>query len=144
MDINEKIRIMQAFAQGKPIEFRAKGDTGNPNWMASSTPTWNWDTFDYRVKPGLVAVPYDSVEEVDRDRWLMAKDEDEQNFLARICIINKKLNEVCVDYYGWQTLDQLFDKFLYEDGSQCGKLRIIKDVSPDEAKDIDIPGGRFA
>ena len=39
---------MQAFADGKEIEYTSIRDT---DWMQASTPLWNWYKFDYRIKP---------------------------------------------------------------------------------------------
>lgn len=41
--------VIKAWADGKPIEWRRKGD---PNWTGLYTPTPVWgDTNEYRVKP---------------------------------------------------------------------------------------------
>ena len=48
MTLQEQIKIMQAFADGKEIEYTDKGRT---DWDPSSTPLWNWYDFDYRIKP---------------------------------------------------------------------------------------------
>lgn len=43
--IQEKIAIMQAFAEGKTIQCKYID-----NWVDIPHPRWNWDYFDYRVK----------------------------------------------------------------------------------------------
>lgn len=43
----EKIKVMQAFERGEQIE--AKMDEAP--WVRSVDPSWDWTTFDYRVKP---------------------------------------------------------------------------------------------
>ena len=49
MDIKEQIAVMQGFADGKEVEFKEKDSS---RWR---TPiyklTWNWQGFDYRIKP---------------------------------------------------------------------------------------------
>lgn len=48
MSTKEKIVVMQAFVEGKTVEFCSK--TGNV-WRATPTPAWNWHDNEYRVKP---------------------------------------------------------------------------------------------
>ena len=45
----EKIAVMQAFEDGKTIEYNIK-DRGI-GWAKSSYPLWNWGESDYRIKP---------------------------------------------------------------------------------------------
>lgn len=54
----EKIAVMQGYLDGKVIEV-SDPDSWNTEWVeqpAGAEPTWDWATFDYRVKPGPVAV----------------------------------------------------------------------------------------
>ena len=44
----EKIAVMQAAALSEEIECRYLWEE---SWQSVSTPTRNWDRFDYRVKP---------------------------------------------------------------------------------------------
>ena len=46
MNIHEQIAIMQAFADGKEIEF-SWGDS----WQLCPKPAWNWSKLNYRIKP---------------------------------------------------------------------------------------------
>ena len=41
------IAVMQAYADGKEIEFRSK----QHGWMLVKEPGWQWYDFEYRVKP---------------------------------------------------------------------------------------------
>lgn len=45
--LQEKIAVMQAFADGKAIECSPFGPA---DWAPVSSPAWNWDEYDYRVK----------------------------------------------------------------------------------------------
>lgn len=47
MTTQEQIAIMQAYVDGKEIEFC----DGTKNWQSTSAPAWDWCLFDYRVKP---------------------------------------------------------------------------------------------
>ena len=44
----QKIEIMQAFADGKTIEYKCKG---HDRWGEARTPQWNWSANDFRIKP---------------------------------------------------------------------------------------------
>lgn len=44
--IEEKISVMQAFADGKEVEYKEN----DGEWVSVDEPLWNWNTYDYRVK----------------------------------------------------------------------------------------------
>ena len=48
MTPNEIINVIQAFKEGKEIEYEYKNI--NQSWITTKDPTWNFKTFDYRVK----------------------------------------------------------------------------------------------
>jgi len=41
----EKIAVMQAYVDGKKIEWLSNGE-----WAGIEVPAWNWISYDYRVK----------------------------------------------------------------------------------------------
>jgi hypothetical protein len=45
----EKIAVMQAFEDGKEIQFR--NNSRPDSWIDCPNPAWNWEMTDYRVKP---------------------------------------------------------------------------------------------
>jgi len=48
MTTQEKISALQAFLDGKLIQFKYKS---NIEWFNCSTPVWNFEDNDYRIKP---------------------------------------------------------------------------------------------
>ena len=50
MTTREMIAVMQAYADGKKIQI---ADKGSKDWADYGTgePVWDWDAFDYRIKP---------------------------------------------------------------------------------------------
>jgi len=47
--------IMLAHAEGKKIEYRARGAS---TWVEmNGNPNWNWDSYQYRIKPQQVSIP---------------------------------------------------------------------------------------
>ena len=53
MTTKEMIEVMQAYDRGEEIEFRTRWDEKeNPDaWENITAPSWNWQSFFYRVKP---------------------------------------------------------------------------------------------
>ncbi len=48
--VKQQIKIMQAFIDGKDVQFREKGDTRD-DWSDHTDDGWNFDFFEYRIKP---------------------------------------------------------------------------------------------
>lgn len=48
MNIEEKIKVMTAYQQGKQIEFRLNCATGQSGWSMTAAPTWDWEHYEYR------------------------------------------------------------------------------------------------
>lgn len=82
--------VMVAWADGQAIEVRNRA--GGP-WRPSFEPKWDWDLFEYRIKPAAVLRPWteeevplgarlrvkgrtaavlltDTCEEAERERWV--------------------------------------------------------------------------
>ena len=51
-DIDHMIAVMQAAKEGKAIQRRNRHhpDT-DARWIDAPKPSWDWPTFDYRIKP---------------------------------------------------------------------------------------------
>ena len=50
-DIDHMIAVLQAFKEGKKIQVRCRSNDAD-DWVdAADNNAWNWDMFDYRVKP---------------------------------------------------------------------------------------------
>jgi hypothetical protein len=47
----EMIEVMQAFERGEAVEIC---DDVKPYWYPSHRPAWDWQQFDYRIKPKLI------------------------------------------------------------------------------------------
>jgi len=51
MDTKEKIKVMQAYLEGKTIQFRLWKEDDFTDWGSDAEPQWNWGAVEYRVKP---------------------------------------------------------------------------------------------
>jgi len=48
--IEEKLEVMKAYLEGKTIQFKNRKKEDDDSWE-NANPTWDWDLFDYRIKP---------------------------------------------------------------------------------------------
>ena len=64
----EAIRIMQAYVDGKEVEFK----WGLMDWNSTDKPEWNWSGYDYRIKPTPVLRPW-TADEVPLGAWMRFK-----------------------------------------------------------------------
>ena len=58
----ERIKVMQAFVNGKAIEER-RISFDHTEWVDNNNPEWRWDKFDYRIKPESKYRPFKDAEE---------------------------------------------------------------------------------
>jgi hypothetical protein len=59
-DIAECIKVMQAYIEGKQIQYV---DSETEDWADIESPIWNWDTYDYRIKPEPEYRPFKDADE---------------------------------------------------------------------------------
>lgn len=64
----EAIRVMQAFADGKEVEFKWM----SKDWNSTDKPEWNWSAYDYRIKPTAKLRPW-TADEVPLGAWIRYK-----------------------------------------------------------------------
>ena len=64
----EAIRIMQAYVDGKEVEFK----WGSMDWNSTDKPEWNWSAYDYRIKPTETLRPW-TADEVPLGAWIRCK-----------------------------------------------------------------------
>ena len=48
--LEEKIKVMQACLEGKPIEMKLNMQLNWSSWSPTSPPNFNWEYSDYRIK----------------------------------------------------------------------------------------------
>lgn len=64
----EAIRIMQAFVDGKEVEYQIS--TGH--WVTAMTPSWNWPYTQFRIKPTATLRPW-TADEIPLGAWVRMK-----------------------------------------------------------------------
>jgi len=70
----EAIKVMQAFVDGKEVEYKSRGIEG---WDPIITPTWNWLNCEYRIKLTPTLRPW-TADEVPLGAWM--RDVSEQDY----------------------------------------------------------------
>lgn len=129
MTTKEMIGVMQAFVEGKTIQFTSNGGI---EWEITTCPSWNWDRFTYRVKPEKEYRPYENTDEMIEDWktrfevpdwptysmpliWVVQKGTDRKIFLSDI-----SMDDVTA-VFSYTSMNGLLEGYTYLDGSPCGK-----------------------
>ena len=115
----ERIKIMQAFVDGKQMEF--KDCMGR--WCEAKNPLWNWDSEGkYRIKPEPKYRPFKDAEECWQEMqkhqpfgWIKYKTDDVYSF---ICKIEEDRCYFAVNVY-W-AFDTILEKYTFADGTPFG------------------------
>lgn len=121
MTTQEKIAVMQAYADGEKIQYRCNGD-----WVDINSPSWNWIKYIYRVKPEPKLRPYkDSNEFFKAQRehglYLQEKGKTVGYFPFRV-------TDICVTWHigtsstNTAGYESLLKDYQWQDGSPCGIL----------------------
>lgn len=132
MTTEEKMEVMKAFIEGKTIQCNAvKYDIRI--WMDDSNPCWDWNNFEYRVKPESNYRPYKNLEEFKKD--IEKRYNDDFNMIIQnknIWLKYKKTGGIymisgfmdatfgIIINGGCYGFDMLFERYTYLDGSPCG------------------------
>lgn len=130
MSTEEKMEVMKAYTEGKLIQSKA---VIGEHWCDDTKPTWDWNHFEYRIKPESKYRPYKSQEELLTDfcvknenekiasifggLWLKDKETGAEylvNALNGVGSFDIKLSET------WFTYEQAFEKFVYLNDTPFG------------------------
>lgn len=80
----EAIRIMDAYVDGYEIQQRIKKCDSRsglkPDWCDTDAPWWDFDSYDYRIKPTAKLRPW-TADEVPLGAWMRSKESNEPRFL---------------------------------------------------------------
>lgn len=130
----EKIEIMNAFLEGKIIQWKNYGSDWR-DWKGkdSEEPKWDWDNTEYRIKPKEKYIPYENTLEMVKDYckrtdniligssipiiWIRDKNDKGAYLISAFY-------EKGVSLFNGQCgadLKELFNNYAYIDGSPIGK-----------------------
>ena len=62
-EVKKAAEVMIAFAEGAEIQYSHKGQNNWMNWINESSPSFDWQAFDYRIKPESQYRPFETQEE---------------------------------------------------------------------------------
>ena len=60
-ELQNAIKVMQAFANGKQVEYASLGN--NVEWHSADAPSWDWHNYNYRIKPQPKYRPFKDAKE---------------------------------------------------------------------------------
>ena len=70
------IRVMQAYVDGKEVQVRSRKwnprESLKPDWVDEELSCWNFEDFDYRIKPTATLRPW-TADEVPLGAWMRFK-----------------------------------------------------------------------
>ena len=115
--------IIQAFAEGKEIEYRK---LGYKCWMDVTKPTFNIKLFEYRIKPESKYRPFKDAEESWQEMqkhqpfgWVKDKDKEDGTYVMVTKVSDGRDDMVINGNYNWR-LDGLLKCFTFADGTPFG------------------------
>ena len=130
MSTEEKLKVMKAYTEGKSIQSKA---VIGEHWCDDTKPTWDWNHFEYRIKPESKYRPYKSQEELLTDFWVKNENEKIASIFGGLWLKDK---ETGVEYLvnalngvgsldiklseTWFTYEQAFEKFVYLNDTPFG------------------------
>lgn len=131
MTTKEKVEVMQAYAEGKKIQYKLSRSSQQwDDWTLPRDPSWNWDELDFRIKPEHTYRPYKDTEEMIADFkkrfnvkvpqyalpmiWVEHKTTNRQSLISML-----NIQKVILFGLLWD-MERLFDECTYLDGSPCG------------------------
>lgn len=116
MTIEAMIGILQAYKEGKKIEFRPKG---SDTWIEESEPAWNFGNYVYRIKPEPHYRPFKNAEEAmeaikEHGSWVRLGKSDTYQHIVTFADSLIRLGVTVVSY------ELAFDDYVFIDGTPFG------------------------
>ena len=126
-EVKELLPIMQAFAEGKTIEYRGLGG----EWKAAQTPTWSSCLF-YRIKPEPRYRPFKTQEECWQEMqkhqpfgWLKSKKNGRFHCIGEVSW-SDEFETVHIALSTSESLSRsansMFDEYTFADGAPFGVM----------------------
>lgn len=121
------ISVMQAFQDGKDVEFRLK--ESKEIWVPNDNPTWDWSRYDYRVATAPNFVPFDNCQEcLDAmvfhgiSGWLKSKDCESIEMITYMDDNGMVVGAGSLSNADrYRTYDFYFKNYVFMDGHPFGK-----------------------
>ena len=121
-EAKELLPIMQAFAEGKTIEYRGYGGA----WKVAQTPTWS-SHLCYRIKPEPKYRPFKSKEECWQEMlkhqpfgWLKNKKRESVILIGNVYMDKEVLIVWATNERDSNSASMVFNKYVFADGTPFG------------------------
>ena len=118
-EAKDLLSIIQAFVEGRKIEYR---ELGEEHWSETTTPTFDIESNEYRIKPEPKYRPFKDKEECWQEMkkhepvgWVKYKTDDVYSF---ICKVEEDRCYFAVNVY-W-AFDTILEKYTFADGTPFG------------------------
>lgn len=115
--------IIQAFAEGKTIEFR---ELGYKYWNKLTNPAFNLSIYEYRIKPEPKYRPFKDTNECWQEMqkhqpfgWIKDKEKENYTFITAIRE-DSKIGEISVSGNIYMNLLELMNNYTFTDGTPFG------------------------
>ena len=124
-EAKELLPIMQAFAEGKTIEYRGYGGA----WKVAQTPTWS-SHLCYRIKPEPKYRPFKTQEECWNEMlkhqpfgWVKSKDKDYFHLIGLVQF-ESEFEDVIITFATSENLARsshsIYENYIFADGTPFG------------------------
>lgn len=121
-EAKELLPIMQAFAEGKTVEYREQGGA----WKVAHTPTWS-SCLSYRIKPEPKYRPFKSKEECWQEMlkhqpfgWLKNKKRESVILIGNVYMDKEVLIVWATNERDSNSASMVFNKYVFSDGTPFG------------------------
>lgn len=123
MTTKEKIKIMKAYLDGKPIQIKMAFSSEDwHDYCEHNEPVWAWAKCDYRIKPEPKLRPYKSAEDflqAQKEHGMMIKSCGQYFFATMVdrdrgIVINNIKGSIFITY------QELLESRLWQNGTPCG------------------------
>lgn len=124
-EAKEMLPIIQAYAEGKTIEYRGSGGA----WKVAHTPTWSRHLF-YRIKPEPRYRPFKTQEECWNEMlkhqpfgWVKSKDKDYFHLIGLVQF-ESEFEDVIITFATSENLARsshsIYENYIFADGTPFG------------------------
>uniref|UniRef100_UPI004029B0C6 hypothetical protein n=1 Tax=Prevotella sp. TaxID=59823 RepID=UPI004029B0C6 len=124
-EAKEMLPIIQAFAEGKEIEFRSKGF--DEEWKkVNEIPGLSYSSFDYRVKPEPKYRPFKNVDECWQEMlkhqpfgWIKSKTGGHYSMVT-VVGADEKMKSIAISGRHIWPFDETLSNYTFADGTPFG------------------------
>jgi hypothetical protein len=95
-EFQHRIEVMQAFEDGKQIQYNNKA-TGGKRWCDGLSPVWDWTASDYRIKPEPKVIYVNEYDKGQVDFYYKSKEQARMSSTTRCLRVGVEYKEVIKD-----------------------------------------------